>query len=224
VKTTAWGSQGLEASVEGLGAMGMSAFYGNRDDEESTATLNRALDLGITMIDTAEAYGPFLNERLIGEAIGKRRDEYALATKFARRLEDDGTGGPPDGSPTYARRALERSLKNLGMDTIDLYYLHRVDPNTPIEETVGAMAEFVEEGKVLYLGLSEAAPETIRRAHATHPITAVQTEYSLFASWASSSSPTRRSAGVSSPVRSPLPTIWPKTTGGAACPASVTTT
>lgn len=180
MKSTNWGSQGLEASVEGLGAMGMSAFYGDRDDGESTATLHRALDLGITLIDTAEAYGPFLNERLIGEAIGGRRDEYALATKFSRHIEDDGTTGPPDGSPGYARRALERSLKNLGMETIDLYYLHRVDPGTPIEETVGAMAEFVTEGKVRYLGLSEAAPDTIRRAHATHPITALQTEYSLF--------------------------------------------
>ena len=180
MRTTAWGTQGLEASVEGLGAMGMSAFYGDRDDVESAATLNRALDLGVTMIDTAEIYGPFLNERLIGQAIGRRRDEYAIATKFARRLEDDGTIGPPDGSPAYARRALERSLKNLGMETIDLYYLHRVDPGIPIEETVGGMAEFVAEGKVRYLGLSEAAPETIRRAHATHPITAVQTEYSLF--------------------------------------------
>ncbi|KQV75080.1 aldo/keto reductase [Aeromicrobium sp. Root344] len=180
MKTTAWGAQGLEASVEGLGAMGMSAFYGDRDDTESTATLNRALDLGVTMIDTAEIYGPFLNERLIGRAIGSRRDEYAIATKFATHIEDDGTMGPPDGSPAYARKAVERSLKNLGMETIDLYYLHRVDPNVPIEETVGAMAEFVTEGKVRYLGLSEAAPETIRRAHATHPITAVQTEYSLF--------------------------------------------
>jgi aryl-alcohol dehydrogenase-like predicted oxidoreductase len=180
MKTTAWGSQGLEASIEGLGAMGMSAFYGGRDDAESTATLNRALDLGVTMIDTAEAYGPFLNERLIGEAVGHRRGEFALATKFSRHIEDDGTTGPPDGSPTYARKALERSLRNLGMETIDLYYLHRVDPNTPIEETVGAMAEFVQEGKVRYLGLSEAAPDTLRRAHATHPITALQTEYSLF--------------------------------------------
>jgi aryl-alcohol dehydrogenase-like predicted oxidoreductase len=158
----------------------MSAFYADRNDEESAATLNRALDLGVTMIDTAEAYGPFTNERLIGEAIGKRRDEYALATKFSRHIDDDGTTGLPDGSPEYARKALERSLKNLGMETIDLYYLHRVDPNRPIEETVGAMAEFVKEGKVRYLGLSEAAPDTIRRAHATHPITAVQTEYSLF--------------------------------------------
>lgn len=180
MKTTAWGSQGLEASIEGLGAMGMSAFYGDRDDAESAATLNRALDLGITMIDTAEIYGPFLNERLIRQAIGQRRDEFAIATKFSRRVDDDGTIGPPDGSPAYARKALERSLQNLGMETIDLYYLHRVDPDTPIEETVGAMAEFVTEGKVRYLGLSEAAPATIRRAHATHPITALQTEYSLF--------------------------------------------
>lgn len=180
MKTTAWGSQGLEASVEGLGAMGMSAFYGGRDDDESAATLNRALDLGITMIDTAEIYGPFLNEQLIGQAIGKRRDEYALATKFARNVADDGTIGAPDGSPAYARKALERSLRHLGTETVDLYYLHRVDPNTPIEETVGGMAEFVTEGKVRYLGLSEAAPDTIRRAHAVHPITAVQTEYSLF--------------------------------------------
>lgn len=180
MKSTTWGSQGLKASIEGLGAMGMSAFYGDRDDAESTATLNRALDLGVTMIDTAEIYGPFLNERLIRQAIGQRRDEFAIATKFSRRVDDDGTVGLPDGSPAYARKALERSLRNLGMETIDLYYLHRVDPDIPIEETVGAMAEFVAEGKVRYLGLSEAAPETIRRAHGTHPITALQTEYSLF--------------------------------------------
>lgn len=183
MRTVGWGSQGLEASVEGLGAMGMSAFYGargDRDDAESTATLNLALDLGVTMIDTAEIYGPFLNEQLIARAIGHRRDEFALATKFARRVGDDGTFGPPDGSPAYARTALERSLRHLETDVVDLYYLHRVDPGTPIEETVGAMAEFVAEGKVRYLGLSEAAPETIRRAHATHPISVVQTEYSLF--------------------------------------------
>ncbi|MEJ7636360.1 aldo/keto reductase [Aeromicrobium sp.] len=180
MKSTAWGSQGLEASIEGLGAMGMSAFYGDRDDAESAATLNRALDLGVTMIDTAEIYGPFLNELLIGRAIGSRRDEFAIATKFARNTSDEGVIGPPDGSPAYARKALERSLRHLDMETVDLYYLHRVDPDVPIEETVGAMAEFVREGKVKYLGLSEAAPDTIRRAHATHPITAVQTEYSLF--------------------------------------------
>ena len=180
MKNTTWGSQGLEASVEGLGAMGMSAFYGDRDDTESAATLHRALDLGVTMIDTAEIYGPFLNEQLIGRTIGGRRDEFAIATKFARNVSDEGVIGPPDGSPEYARKALERSLRNLGMEHVDLYYLHRVDPDIPIEETVGAMAEFVAEGKVRYLGLSEAAPDTIRRAHAVHPITAVQTEYSLF--------------------------------------------
>jgi len=160
--------------------MGMSAFYGNRDDTESAATLNRALDLGITLIDTAEIYGPFRNERLIASAIGGRRAEYAIATKFSRHVDEDGTVGAPDGSPAYARTALERSLRNLNTDVIDLYYLHRVDPTRPIEETIGAMAEFVAEGKVRYLGISEAAPETIRRAHATHPLTAVQTEYSLF--------------------------------------------
>ncbi|MBC7633925.1 aldo/keto reductase [Aeromicrobium sp.] len=180
MKNTAWGSQGLEASVEGLGAMGMSAFYGDRDDTESAATLHRALDLGVTLIDTAEAYGPFTNERLIAASIGSRKDEYAIATKFAMEISDTGERGKVNGSPAYARKALERSLKHLGMETIDLYYLHRVDPDVPIEETVGAMAEFVTEGKVKYLGLSEAAGDTIRRAHAVHPITAVQTEYSLF--------------------------------------------
>jgi aryl-alcohol dehydrogenase-like predicted oxidoreductase len=160
--------------------MGMSAFYGGRDDDESIATLNRALELGVSMIDTAEIYGPFLNERLIEQAIGSRADEYALATKFSREVADDGSVGPPNGRAPYARKALERSLRNLGRESVDLYYLHRVDPEVPIEETVGAMAEFVHEGKVRYIGLSEAAPETIRRAHATHPLTAVQTEYSLF--------------------------------------------
>jgi aryl-alcohol dehydrogenase-like predicted oxidoreductase len=180
MKTTAWGSQGLEASVEGLGAMGMSAFYGDRDDEESAATLHRALDLGVSLIDTAEMYGPFLNEQLIGRTIGSRSDEYAIATKTGVEITDDGERRGPNGSPDYLRTALERSLKHLGRDTIDLYYIHRVDPNVPIEETFGAMSEFVAEGKVKYLGISEAAPETIRRAHATHPLTAVQTEYSLF--------------------------------------------
>jgi aryl-alcohol dehydrogenase-like predicted oxidoreductase len=180
VKNTAWGSQGLEASVEGLGAMGMSAFYGGRDDEESAATLRRALDLGVSLIDTAEMYGPFLNERLIGATIGDRTDEYALATKTGVEITDHGQRVGPNGSPAYLRTALERSLRNLGRETIDLYYIHRVDPNIPIEETFGAMGEFVAEGKVRYLGISEAAPETIRRAHATHPLTAVQTEYSLF--------------------------------------------
>lgn len=180
MKTTAWGSQGLKASIEGLGAMGMSAFYGDRDDEESAATLNRALDLGITLIDTAEMYGPFLNEQLIGKVLGGRRDEFSIATKFGSEIGPGNERLPVNGSAEYARTALERSLKNLGTDHIDLYYLHRIDPVRPIEETIGAMAEFVQEGKVRYLGISEAAPETIRRAHATHPLTAVQTEYSLF--------------------------------------------
>jgi aryl-alcohol dehydrogenase-like predicted oxidoreductase len=180
MKTTAWGSQGLEASVEGLGAMGMSAFYGDRDDEESAATLHRALDLGVSLIDTAEMYGPFVNEQLIGRTIGSRSDEYAIATKTGVEVTDDGERLGPNGSPAYLREALERSLRHLGRDSIDLYYIHRVDPNVPIEETFGAMGEFVAEGKVRYLGISEAAPETIRRAHATHPLTAVQTEYSLF--------------------------------------------
>ncbi|MRK00327.1 aldo/keto reductase [Aeromicrobium sp. S22] len=180
MKTTAWGSQGLEASVEGLGAMGMSAFYGARDDEESAATLNRALDLGVSLIDTAEMYGPFLNEQLIARTIGSRSGEYALATKTGVEIGDHGERVGPNGSPAYLRKALERSLRNLDRETIDLYYIHRVDPDTPIEETFGALSEFVQEGKVRYLGISEASPETIRRAHATHPLTAVQTEYSLF--------------------------------------------
>ncbi len=180
MKTIAWGNQGLTASIEGLGAMGMSAFYGGRDDVESAATLNRALDLGVTLIDTAEIYGPFLNEQLIGRTLGNRRDEFSIATKFGGEITDDGERRAVNGSPEYARTALERSLRHLDTDHIDLYYLHRVDPTRPIEETVGAMAEFVEEGKVRFLGVSEAAPETIRRANATHPLTAVQTEYSLF--------------------------------------------
>ncbi|MCW2831535.1 MAG: aldo/keto reductase [Aeromicrobium sp.] len=180
MKSTPWGSQGLEASIEGLGAMGMSAFYGERDDVESAATLHRALDLGVSLIDTAEMYGPFLNERLIGATIGSRSSEYALATKTGVEVTDEGERRAPNGSPAYLRTALERSLRNLGRDTIDLYYIHRVDPNIPIEETFGAMGDFVTEGKVRYLGISEASPETIRRAHATHPLTAVQTEYSLF--------------------------------------------
>lgn len=180
MKKMSLGSEGLDVSVEGLGAMGMSAFYGERDDAESSATLNLALDLGVTMIDTAEIYGPFLNERLIADAIGHRRAEFTVATKFGSELSDDGQRSRVNGSPAYARKALERSLRNLNTDAVDLYYLHRVDPQVPIEETVGAMAEFVEQGKVRYLGLSEAAPETIRRAHATHPISALQTEYSIF--------------------------------------------
>lgn len=180
MKTTAWGTQGLTASVEGLGAMGMSAFYGGRDDVESAATLHRALDLGVSMIDTAEMYGPYLNEQLIGRTLGGRADEFAVATKTGIEFEDDGTFIRMNGTPAYLRTALERSLRNLGRETIDLYYIHRLDPDTPIEETFGAMGEFVAEGKVRYLGVSAATPDEIRRAHAAHPLTAVQTEYSLF--------------------------------------------
>jgi aryl-alcohol dehydrogenase-like predicted oxidoreductase len=180
METVKLGSQGLSVSVEGLGAMGMSAFYSGRDDVESAATLHRAVDLGVTFIDTAEMYGPFLNERLIAKVLGGRRGEITLATKTAGNVEEDGTRGEVNGSPARMRTALERSLRNLRTDVVDLYYVHRIDPNVPIEETVGELAKFVQEGKVRYLGLSEAAPETIRRAHATHPISALQTEYSLY--------------------------------------------
>ncbi|GHH71979.1 oxidoreductase [Streptomyces sulfonofaciens] len=180
MKTTELGSQGLRVPVQGFGAMGMSAFYGEGDERESTATLNRALDLGITLIDTAEAYGPFENEKLISRALGHRRDEIVLATKFGTEFDDDGTPHGLNGRPAYVHRAADRSLRHLGTDVIDLYYLHRVDPATPIEETVGAMGELVTAGKVRYLGLSEAAADTVRRAHAVHPISALQSELSLF--------------------------------------------
>jgi aryl-alcohol dehydrogenase-like predicted oxidoreductase len=174
------GSQGLETSRQGLGCMGMSEFYGDADDTESIATIHRALELGITLLDTSDIYGPFTNERLVGKAIEGRRDQVVLATKFGIVRDEDGTRRGIDGSPDYVRSACEASLRRLGIDHIDLYYQHRVDPKTPIEETVGAMGELVREGKVRFLGLSEAAPDTIRRAHATHPISALQTEYSLW--------------------------------------------
>lgn len=172
---------GLSVSAIGLGAMGMSAYYGATDETEAVATLHRAVDLGVTLIDTAEAYGPFENEKLIGRALGNRRDEIIIATKASAETDDDGTIHGRNGTPEYIRRACERSLRHLGMDVIDLYYLHRVDPAVPIEESVGGLAELVKEGKVRHIGLSEASAPTLRRAQAVHPIAAVQSEFSLFA-------------------------------------------
>src|ERR687890_1081392 len=174
------GSQGLEVSELGLGCMGMSEFYGTSDEDESIATIHRAIELGITFLDTADAYGPFTNEKLVGRAIADRRDQVTLATKFGNERKEDGTRLGVNGRPEYVRKACDASLSRLGVDHIDLYYQHRVDPDTPIEETWGAMKELVEAGKVRHLGISEAAPETIRRANAVHPITALQTEYSLW--------------------------------------------
>jgi aryl-alcohol dehydrogenase-like predicted oxidoreductase len=179
--TVSLGSQGLTVSRQGLGCMGMSEFYGPRDDAESIATIHRALDLGVTFLDTADMYGPFTNEELVGRAIADRREQAVVATKFANVRGADGAFLGFRGDPAYVREACEASLRRLDIDHIDLYYQHRVDPKTPIEETVGAMAELVTQGKVRYLGLSEASPETIRRAHAVHPINALQTEYSVWA-------------------------------------------
>jgi aryl-alcohol dehydrogenase-like predicted oxidoreductase len=179
MKTRKLGQGGPEVSAVGLGCMGMSAFYGGSDEAQSIAVIDRALDLGVTLFDTAEMYGPHTNEVLLGKALKGRRDQAFIATKFGINRQADGSA-VTDGSPANVRRAVEGSLSRLGVDHIDLYYQHRIDPNTPIEETVGAMAELVKEGKVRFLGLSEAAPATLRRGHAEHPITALQTEYSLW--------------------------------------------
>jgi aryl-alcohol dehydrogenase-like predicted oxidoreductase len=175
------GSQGFEVSAEGLGCMGMTHAYGSGDEASGLETIHRALELGITLLDTAEVYGPYTNEALVGRAVVGRRDEFEIATKFGFAIDPEHpTDRSVDGGPANVKRACDGSLRRLGIDHIDLYYQHRVDPGVPIEETVGAMAELVDAGKVRYLGLSEASSETIRRAHATHPLTAVQSEYSLW--------------------------------------------
>ncbi|MDQ3910465.1 MAG: aldo/keto reductase [Actinomycetota bacterium] len=203
--TRTLGAQGLRVSELGLGCMGMSEFYGTSDEGESVATIHRALELGITFLDTADMYGPFTNEKLVGEAIRGRREEVVLATKFGNERREDGSWVGVNGKPEYVKRACDASLERLGVDTIDLYYQHRVDPEVPIEETVGAMKELVEAGKVRYLGLSEAGPETIRRAHAVHPISALQSEYSLFTRDPEDEIlPTTRELGIGLVAYSPL--------------------
>jgi aryl-alcohol dehydrogenase-like predicted oxidoreductase len=201
------GSQGLEVSAQGLGCMGMTWAYGTGDEQSGLDTIHRALELGVTFLDTAEVYGPYTNERLVGRAVAGRRDQFEIATKFGFSFDPDNPYGPRglDGSPENVKRACEGSLERLGTDYIDLFYQHRVDPAVPIEETVGALAELVKEGKVRYIGLSEASADVIRRAHATHPLTAVQSEYSLWTRDPESEVlPTLRELGIGLVAYSPL--------------------
>jgi aryl-alcohol dehydrogenase-like predicted oxidoreductase len=208
MKNRRLGSAGAEVSAMGLGCMGMSAYYGTTDEGEAIATIHRALELGVNFLDTAEMYGPYTNEELVGRAVAGHRDEYVIATKFGVRLEPTDEGPVNrvlDGTPENVRRSAEASLGRLGTDRIDLYFQHRIDPETPIEETVGALAELVAEGKVLHIGLSEASTETIRRAHAVYPIAAVQTEYSMWTrDLEAEILPTLRELGIGLVAYSPL--------------------
>src|SRR5512144_97633 len=205
METRKLGTQGLAVSALGLGCMGMSEFYRGADEQESIATLQRAIELGVTLLDTADMYGPFKNEELVGRALKGRREKVVLATKFGNQRGTDGSFLGVNGKPEYVRSACDASLRRLGVERIDLYYQHRVDPTVPIEDTVGAMAELVRAGKVRWLGLSEAAPATIRRAHRVHPISALQTEYSL---WSRDPEdeilPTLRALGIGFVPYSPL--------------------